>query len=116
MTYFESTYVILLSLCFGSFANVCIYRLPVDKSMLSPSICMHCQKPIPFYFNIPVIAYIFLRGKTSCCQKPLAIQYPIVEALSAFGGIYIAYINGLNIDSILSFFFFLSIIIIFLLI
>jgi len=113
MTYFESTYVILLTLCFGSFANVCIYRLPVDKSMLTPSECMHCQKPIPFYFNIPILSFIFLRGKTSCCQKPLAIQYPIVEALSAFGGMYIAYINGLNIDSILSFFFFLSILIIF---
>ena len=113
MTYFESTYVILLSLCFGSFANVCIYRLPADKSMLSPSECMHCQNPIPFYFNIPVIAYIFLRGKTSCCQKSLAIQYPIVEVFTAFGGIYIAYVNGLNIESVLSFFFFLSILIIF---
>jgi leader peptidase (prepilin peptidase)/N-methyltransferase len=74
---------------------------------------MHCQNPIPFYFNIPILAYIFLRGKTSCCQKSLAIQYPIVEAFTAFGGVYIAYVNGLNIESVLSFFFFLSILIIF---
>ena len=57
MTPIEIAFIISFSLCFGSFANVCIYRLPVDKSMLTPSECMHCQKPIPFYFNIPLFGW-----------------------------------------------------------
>ena len=113
MTSIEAIYIATIALCFGSFANVCIYRLPVEKSMLTSSECMHCQKPIPFYFNIPIFAYIYLKGRTACCQKNISIQYPTVEAVAACGGIYIAYLFGVNFGAFLSFFFFLSVLIIF---
>ena len=113
MTPIEIAFIISFSLCFGSFANVCIYRLPVDKSMLTASECMHCQKPIPFYFNIPLVGFFILRGKTACCQKSLSPQYPIVEGLTAVGAFYIGSIYGVNFESVLAFFFYLSLLIIF---
>ena len=113
MTPIEIAFVIAFSLCFGSFANVCIYRLPDDKSMFTPSKCMHCNNPIPFYFNIPLIGFFILRGKSACCQKSLSLQYPIVEALSGIGALYLGLIYGVNIESVLLFFFYLSLVIIF---
>ena len=113
MTPIEIAFVIAFSLCFGSFANVCIYRLPVDKSMFTPSECMHCNKPIPFYLNIPLFGFFILRGKSACCQKSLSFQYPIVEALTGVGALYLGLIYGVNIESVLVFFFYLSLVIIF---
>ena len=113
MTPIEIAFVIAFSLCFGSFANVCIYRLPVNKSMITPSECMHCNKTIPFYLNIPVIGFFILRGKSACCQKSLSLQYPIVEALTGVGALYLGLIYGINIESVLVFFFYLSLVIIF---
>lgn len=45
--------------------------------------CRHCNSQIPFYLNVPILSYLFLLGKTKCCKKPLAVQYPIVEFLTA---------------------------------
>jgi leader peptidase (prepilin peptidase)/N-methyltransferase len=106
MTPIEIAFVIAFSLCFGSFANVCIYRFPVDKSMFTPSECMHCNKQIPFYLNIPLFGFFILRGKSACCQKSLSLQYPIVEALAGFGALYLGLIYGVNIESVLVFFFY----------
>lgn len=113
MTYIEVAYIIFIALCFGSFANVCIYRLPYNKSLLTSSECYHCQKPIPFYLNIPIIAFFLLNRKSACCQKVLSWQYPIVEALTALGGVYLYLTYGLHIESILAFAFFLALLIIF---
>ena len=108
MTPIEILFIVTFGLCFGSFANVCIYRLPADKTMLTRSECMYCQKPIPFYFNIPVIGFLMLRGRSACCQKPLSYQYLFVEGLTAIGGLYLGLIYGVSIESVLVFFFFLA--------
>lgn len=72
----------LLGLCFGSFANVLIYRLPNNISIITPpSHCPRCQSPIPFYQNIPVISYLILLGKCSKCKSFIPIRYPLVETL-----------------------------------
>ena len=113
MAYIEVIYIIFIALCFGSFANVCIYRLPYNKSLLTSSECFHCQKPIPFYLNIPILAFFLLKRKSACCQKELSWQYPIVETLTALGGVYLYYTYGLHIDSVLAFTFFLALLIIF---
>lgn len=113
MTSIEIAYVIAFGLCFGSFANVCIYRLPVDKTMLTKSECMHCQNPIPFYLNIPIIGFLLLQGRSACCKKPLSLQYPFVEGLTAIGSLCLGLIYGISIDSVLAFFFFLSLLIVF---
>ena len=68
----------------GSFLNVCIYRLPLGKSIVWPaSACPRCGRPLSWYENIPVVSYLALRGRCRTCREPISIRYPIVEALTA---------------------------------
>jgi len=76
-------YSALLGLILGSFVNVCIYRIPLKKSIVfPPSSCPNCNEKIRFYDNIPLISYILLLGKCRHCQNPLAWHYPFVEAVT----------------------------------
>ena len=73
----------------GSFLNVCIYRLPLRKSLMWPgSQCPHCDAPVKPYDNIPIFAYVWLRGRCRNCRAPLSIQYPIVELVT--GAVFLA--------------------------
>ncbi|MFW6134303.1 MAG: prepilin peptidase [Elusimicrobiota bacterium] len=70
----------IFGLFFGSFANVCIWRLPRDKSIVKPrSFCPNCGKKIPWYYNIPVLSYIYLKGRCAYCREKISIRYPVVE-------------------------------------
>jgi leader peptidase (prepilin peptidase)/N-methyltransferase len=74
----------LFGLVIGSFLNVCIYRIPRGKSIVSPgSGCPHCGTPIRACDNIPVLSFLLLRGKCRVCGKPISVQYPMVELLTA---------------------------------
>lgn len=66
----------------GSFLNVCIYRIPAERSIVSPGSTCACGKPIAWYDNIPVISWILLRGKARCCGRPFSIRYPLIEFLT----------------------------------
>jgi len=69
----------------GSFLNVCIYRLPRNKSIFLPnSFCPSCEKPIKFYDNIPIISYLLLKGKCRQCGAHISLRYPLVEMATAF--------------------------------
>ncbi len=73
----------IFGLVIGSFLNVCIYRLPLHKSIVFPgSACPHCGNPIRPYDNIPAFSYLLLRGKCRACGKAISVQYPIVEGLT----------------------------------
>ncbi len=75
-------YSALFGLALGSFVNVCIYRIPLKKSIVFPSSsCPKCGTKIRFYDNIPLISYIILLGKCRHCRTPLAWHYPFVEAV-----------------------------------
>ena len=79
----ESIIYTLFGLIIGSFLNVCIYRIPLGKSIVFPgSSCPSCSKPIRFYDNIPVLSYLLLRGKCRACGAPISFQYPLVELLT----------------------------------
>ncbi|WP_130472509.1 prepilin peptidase [Candidatus Magnetaquicoccus inordinatus] len=68
----------------GSFLNVCIYRLPREISLVRPrSSCPHCQKIIAWYDNIPLLSWLFLRGRCRNCQQSISPLYPLVELASA---------------------------------
>ena len=78
----------------GSFANVCIYRLPLDKGVaLGRSYCIKCKKQIVWFDNIPIISYLLIKGKCRKCGKIISFQYPLVELLSilSFATIYFFY-------------------------
>jgi leader peptidase (prepilin peptidase)/N-methyltransferase len=67
----------------GSFLNVCIYRIPAGRSIVFPGSTCACGRPIPFYHNIPILSWLILRGKASCCGAPFSVRYPAIELLTA---------------------------------
>ncbi len=81
------TYVSLLVFLFGSalgsFLNVCVYRIPREQSVITPrSRCPHCETPIAWYDNLPILSYLFLRGQCRRCHTTISPRYIIIEALT----------------------------------
>jgi leader peptidase (prepilin peptidase)/N-methyltransferase len=75
--------VIALGLLWGSFANVCIYRCPAGRSVVTPgSHCIACQAPIRWYDNVPVLAWLWLRGQCRACKAAFSPRYLVVEAVT----------------------------------
>ncbi len=73
---------VVFGCCMGSFLCVCVERLPQGLSVISPgSRCLHCGKAIPWYLNIPIISWLFLRGKSWCCKKSIPITYFLSELI-----------------------------------
>lgn len=101
----------LFGLLLGSFLNVAAYRLPQMNASgivrrgkpwhflaLPLSYCPHCQTPIPPRYNIPVLSFLWLRGRAHCCRKPISRCYPLVEAAGAFICAASAVRFGKNLD------------------
>ncbi len=77
-------FVFVYGLLIGSFLNVCIYRIPLRKTVVrGRSYCPSCSALIPWYLNIPVFSYLLLRGRCKNCHAPISIIYPAVELLNA---------------------------------
>jgi len=76
-------------LLIGSFANVCIYRIPAGRSIVTPrSACPRCGREIAWYDNLPVLSYAWLFGRCRHCRSPISLRYPAVEA--ANGLVYLS--------------------------
>jgi leader peptidase (prepilin peptidase) / N-methyltransferase len=76
-------FAVLLGLLWGSFANVCIYRWPAGKSVVKPgSHCSACQAPIAWYDNVPILSYLWLRGRCRKCKASFSPRYLLVEAVT----------------------------------
>ena len=83
MDYLALFATFVLGLLFGSFLNVCIYRLPRGLSVVSPrSACPQCNRPIAFYDNIPVLSWMILLGRCRGCRTPISPRYAIVELMT----------------------------------
>ncbi|OUO56170.1 prepilin peptidase [Candidatus Avelusimicrobium gallicola] len=88
----------IFGLLFGSFLNVCIYRIPRDKSIVwPPSSCPGCNARIKWYDNIPVLSYLWLRGKCRSCKQPISLQYPVVELLTGALTVLFVWRFGLSV-------------------
>ena len=81
--HFWSVWIFWLGCMVGSFLNVCIYRMPLGLSVVSPpSHCPHCKYSIPWYLNVPLLTWLMLRGKCKNCGAPISIRYFLVELLT----------------------------------
>ena len=81
--HFWSVAFSVLGCMVGSFLNVCIHRLPLGESIVSPpSHCPHCKYSIPWYLNIPLVTWLSLRGKCRNCGAPISVRYFLVELLT----------------------------------
>lgn len=113
--------VFILSLCIGSFLNVVAYRLPImmrkqieadyldinDQPQketetfnlsIPASACPKCKSKIKPWQNIPVISYLWLKGKCANCQTKISPRYPIVEFITGLLGLLVAYQFGATIE------------------
>jgi leader peptidase (prepilin peptidase)/N-methyltransferase len=85
---FAST-IFFLGLAFGSFLNVCIYRLPLGLSVVTPrSACPKCKQGIALYDNLPVLSWLILRGRCRHCKAGISPRYLIIELLT--GALFLA--------------------------
>ena len=76
-----------LGACVGSFYNVIVYRMPRGISLINPpSHCPLCKKHIPIRYNLPIVGWLWLRGRSACCKQPISVIYPIGEALCGMLG------------------------------
>src|SRR5262245_54485986 len=67
----------------GSFLNVCIHRMPRGENVISPpSHCPSCGYSIPWYLNIPLVTWLYLRGKCANCRAPISVRYFLAELLT----------------------------------
>lgn len=118
--------IIVFSLCIGSFLNVVILRLPKmmeqdwrcqceeflelpEKQRKKPeritlsspnSTCPKCGHEIKPWENIPVISYLFLRGKCSSCKTPISVRYPTIEAVTAILSVFTIYLLGATLEGL----------------
>lgn len=75
--------ILIIGLCIGSFLNVCIYRIPREESIaFPPSHCTSCGYELKAVDLIPIISYLFLKGKCRKCGEKISIKYPLVELLN----------------------------------
>ena len=89
-----------LGACLGSFANVCIYRLPKNKQIISGrSFCPKCKKKINWYDNLPIISFIILKRKCRNCKKIISARYLTVELITGLVFLLI-YLNFKDIFTI----------------
>lgn len=106
--------VLVLGLCFGSFLNVVIYRLPRDLSLVRPrSRCGSCQRQISWFENVPVLSWLLLRGRCRTCGARISPRYPTVELLGAGLTATAAFAARTPLESVAALFFLLALLAVF---
>lgn len=94
-------FAFIMGLCVGSFLNVCIYRIPLEKSItFPPSACTSCGVGIKAIDMIPILSYIGLKGKCRNCKAPISLQYPLVELLTGVLWLFVYLRYGLSFETV----------------
>jgi prepilin signal peptidase PulO-like enzyme (type II secretory pathway) len=82
MIYLIAANIFLFGLIIGSFLNCLVWRLHTCEKITGRSYCPKCRKQIAWYDNIPVLSFLFLRGKCRKCHQPISRQYPLIELIT----------------------------------
>ncbi|AEA33580.1 prepilin peptidase [Hippea maritima] len=91
----------IFGLIIGSFLNVCIYRIPLGKSIVWPaSFCPNCKQKIRWHDNIPVVSFILLKGRCRYCKSKISPIYPVVELLTGLLTLFVFMRFGLSLDGV----------------
>ena len=94
--------VFIIGCIFGSFSNVCIFRLPNNKKISKGrSFCINCKKEINWFDNLPLLSFVILKGKCRYCNNSISFQYFLVELIAGLSFIYIYHFFGFSITSVL---------------
>lgn len=97
----------------GSFLNVCIHRVPIGESVVFPaSHCPQCQQAIQPYDNVPILSYLFLRGRCRSCGNGISARYPVVETLTGLAAVAVVCAAALTAHALLAFAFVCALIVI----
>jgi leader peptidase (prepilin peptidase)/N-methyltransferase len=107
MSWITLLFSFVLGTIIGSFLNVCIYRIPQGKSIVTPSShCPRCKTPIRFYDNIPLVSFLILRGRCRKCHNPVSLRYPVVEFLMGLFSLILLLRYGISALYVIYFVFF----------
>ena len=99
MSLLFEAFIFVLGAAVGSFLNVLIHRLPEEKSIVLPaSHCPKCRHAIRLYDNIPIVSYLFLRGRCRNCGEAISLRYPLVEMLTAIMSLLVFWKFGLSLQ------------------
>ena len=113
MSLLFEAFIFVLGAAVGSFLNVLIHRLPEEKSIVLPaSHCPKCRHAIRLYDNIPIVSYLFLRGRCRNCGEAISLRYPLVEMLTAIMSLLVFWKFGLSLQYLCAFVFICSLIVI----
>ena len=94
-------FVIILGALWGSFANVCIIRIPQGKGVVvGRSFCVKCKKKIQWFDNIPIISYLLLKSKCRNCKTKISFQYFLVESISLINFLVLYLIFGISLTTL----------------
>ena len=94
-------FVIILGALWGSFANVCIIRMPQGKGVVvGRSFCVKCNKKIQWFDNIPIISYLLLKSKCRNCKSKISFQYFLVETISLINFLVLYLIFGISLTTL----------------
>lgn len=95
-------YIFLLGLVFGSFYNVCIYRIQSEESIVKGrSHCQSCQHELSFLDLVPVFSYLFLKGRCRYCHQKISLRYPMIELLTAILFVAVFTTFGITWDTLI---------------
>lgn len=100
------TTVFIFGAVVGSFLNVCIYRVPLQKSIIFPaSHCPECNSALRWFHNIPLLSFLVLRRQCGFCHKSISWRYPAVELLNALLYLAVFHISAFSLTTLVLFLF-----------
>ncbi|MBD3807557.1 MAG: prepilin peptidase [Epsilonproteobacteria bacterium] len=89
--------IFIFGIIIGSFLNVVIYRVPLEQNIAIPaSHCPKCKTPLKWWHNIPILSFVFLRGKCAFCQTKIPSRYPLIELITGILFVMLYYKIGLT--------------------